>query len=53
MLPGRICIMTFFGQVVKSKNSIVLLRSTTRVELPGLRKGMYFLKTIVNGQVKT
>ena len=43
----------FFGQVVNQKfNRITAGESTTRVELPGLRKGMYFLKTIVNGQVK-
>ena len=43
----------FFGQVVNQKfGRITAGDSTIRVDLPGLRRGMYFLKTIVNGQVK-
>ena len=42
-----------FGQVVnRSYDRIVIGESLSKIELSKLRKGIYFLKTIVNGELK-
>ena len=46
-------IYNFFGQLVsQSTKEVASGKSAVNIELADLRKGFYFLKTVVNGQIK-
>jgi hypothetical protein len=44
----------FYGQLVQqSTHNVQAGNTATYLDLPNLNKGFYFLKTVINGKVKT